>query len=46
MSFTPALLGHYFQNKCSSESCCCLSSTFEVSVPIDGSTKKTASEKN
>ena len=35
------LLGHYSQIKCSSESCCCIRSTFEVSVPIDGSTKKT-----
>ena len=35
------LPGHYFQNKCSSESCCCIGSTFGVSIPTVDSTKKT-----
>ena len=39
------LLGHYFQNKCSSESCCCIGSTFGIIIPTVGSTKKTASKK-
>ena len=33
------LLGYYFQNKCSSESCCCIGSTFAVSIPTVDSTK-------
>ena len=36
MSFT--------QNKCSSESCCCIGSTFGVPIPTIDSTKKTASK--
>ena len=40
-----ALFGHYFQNKCSSESCCCIGSTFGVSIPTVYSTKQTASKK-
>ena len=39
------LLGHYFQNKCSSESCCCTCSTFGVPKPTVDSVKKTASKK-
>ena len=39
------LLGHYFQNKCSYESCCCICSTFGVPIPTVDSTKKTASKK-
>ena len=39
------LLGHYFQNKCSSERCCCIDSTFGVQIPTVDSTKKTASKK-
>ena len=39
------LLGHYFQNKCSSESCCCIGSIFGVPLPTVISTKKTASKK-
>ena len=34
---------HYFQNKCSSESCCCVGSTFGVQIPTVDS-KKTASK--
>ena len=40
------LLGNYFQNKCSPESCGCIASTFGVSIPTVESTKKTASQKN
>ena len=39
------LRGHYFQNKCSSESCCCICSTFGVQIPTVDSTKKAASKK-
>ena len=39
------LLGHYFQNKCSSESCSCIGSTFGVPIPTVDNTKKTASKK-
>ena len=39
------LLGHYFQNKCSSESCCCIGSPFGVPIQTVDSTKKTASKK-
>ena len=39
------LLGHYFQNKCSSESCCCNGSTFGVPIPTVDSTKNTTSKK-
>ena len=39
------LLGHYFQNKCLSESCCCIGSTFGVTIPTVDSAKKTASKK-
>ena len=39
------LLGHHFQNKCSSESCCCIGSTFGVPIPTVDGTKKTASKK-
>ena len=39
------LLGHYFQNKCSSKSCCCICSIFGVPIPTADSTKKTASKK-
>ena len=39
------LLGHYIQNKCSSESCCCIGSTFGVPIPTVDSSKETASKK-
>ena len=39
------LLGHYFQNKCLSESRCCIGSTFGVSIPTVEGTKKTVSKK-
>ena len=39
------LIGHNFQNKCSSESCCFISSTFGVLIPTVDRTKKTASKK-
>ena len=39
------LPGHYFQNTCSSESCCCIGSTFGVPIPTVDSTKKTATKK-
>ena len=40
------LLGHYFQNKCSSESSCCIGSTFGVpGIPTVDSMKRTASKK-
>ena len=39
------LLGHYFQNKCLSESCCCIGSTFGVPIPNVDSAKTTASKK-
>ena len=38
------LLGHYFQNECSSESCCGIGSKFGVPIPTVDSTKKTASK--
>ena len=34
------LLGHYFQNKCLSESCCCIGSTFGVPIPTVESTRR------
>ena len=43
MPFT--LLGHYFINKCSSESCRCIGSTCGVPIPTVDYTKKTASKK-
>ena len=42
LSFHLPLLVHNFQNKCSSESCCCIGSTFAVPIPTADSTKKTA----
>ena len=39
------LLGHNFQNKCSSESCYYIGSTFGVPIPTVDSTKKIDSKK-
>ena len=39
------LLGRYFQNKCSSESCCYIGSTFGMPIRTVDSTIKTASKK-
>ena len=38
------LLGHYFQKKCSSESCCCIGSAFGVPMPTVDSSKNQLSK--
>ena len=43
MSFTPAWA--LLKKKCSSESCCCIGSTFGVPIPTVDTTKKNASKK-
>ena len=44
MSFTPAW-ALLLPKKCSSESCCCIGSTFGLPIPTVDSTKKTSSKK-